>query len=72
MIWTDGLGASRHRTSDSEGRTNATLGDDDVAPPLRRERMHWMTKQYSLAGWVFALIVVAAFFFGLAMGSASQ
>jgi len=31
--------------------------------------MHWMTKQYSLAGWLFALIVVAAFFFGLAMGS---
>jgi hypothetical protein len=33
--------------------------------------MHWMTKHYTLAGWVFALIVVAAFFLGLAMGSAS-
>jgi hypothetical protein len=31
--------------------------------------MYWMTKHYTLAGWLFALIVVAAFFFGLAIGS---
>ena len=34
--------------------------------------MHWITKPYTLSGWLLALIVVAAFFFGLAMGSASQ
>jgi len=47
-------------------------GDDDVAPPQRREHVNWITKPYTLAGWLLALIVVAAFFFGLAMGSASQ